>query len=118
VQTLYGALVGGPDKSDKYTDSRTNYVQNEVTIDYNAGFTGALAGLLESGVASWKTCKELPPSGGASVLGEDLPLITDNGFLVGSGGSKSKNGAAPAAAGLGGALAALLAALAALLLAR
>jgi hypothetical protein len=114
--------VGGPDKSDKYTDSRTNYVQNEVTIDYNAGFTGALAGLAESGVASWKACKDLPPSGGASALMEDMTLISDNGFIVGSssggGGSRGKNGAAPAAAGLGGALAALLAALAALLLAR
>jgi len=41
--TLYGALVGGPDSNDAYTDERSDYVQNEVATDYNAGFTGALA---------------------------------------------------------------------------
>lgn len=40
---LYGALVGGPDSSDGYTDEISNYVNNEVACDYNAGFTGALA---------------------------------------------------------------------------
>ncbi|XP_063408599.1 endoglucanase G-like [Mytilus trossulus] len=43
--TLYGALVGGPDQNDKYTDSRTNYINNEVACDYNAGFQGAVTGL-------------------------------------------------------------------------
>ncbi|GAA0260388.1 glycoside hydrolase family 9 protein [Saccharothrix mutabilis subsp. mutabilis] len=43
---LYGALVGGPSTNDdKYTDSRQDYVANEVALDYNAGFTGALARL-------------------------------------------------------------------------
>jgi endoglucanase len=40
---LYGALVGGPDRSDAYADNRGDYIQNEVATDYNAGFTGALA---------------------------------------------------------------------------
>lgn len=39
---LYGALVGGPDASDGYEDSISNYVNNEVACDYNAGFVGAL----------------------------------------------------------------------------
>ncbi|XP_069111328.1 endoglucanase E-4-like [Argopecten irradians] len=43
--TLYGAMVGGPDGNDSYTDSRTNYVNNEVACDYNAGFQSAVAGL-------------------------------------------------------------------------
>lgn len=43
--TLYGALVGGPDASDGYTDSVSDYQKNEVADDYNAGFTGALAKL-------------------------------------------------------------------------
>ncbi|NUT94031.1 MAG: endoglucanase [Saccharothrix sp.] len=44
--TLYGALVGGPSTNDdKYTDSRQDYVANEVALDYNAAFTGALARL-------------------------------------------------------------------------
>src|SRR5690606_26514592 len=40
---LYGALVGGPDKTDKYVDNRDDFVMNEVATDYNAGFTGVLA---------------------------------------------------------------------------
>lgn len=42
--TLWGALAGGPDLEDKHIDETTDYVYNEVAIDYNAGFTGALAG--------------------------------------------------------------------------
>ncbi|XP_060590585.1 endoglucanase E-4-like [Ruditapes philippinarum] len=42
---LYGGLVGGPGEKDEYTDVRTDYVRNEVAIDYNAGFQSAVAGL-------------------------------------------------------------------------
>ncbi|WP_053171293.1 glycoside hydrolase family 9 protein [Streptomyces sp. SBT349] len=43
---LYGALVGGPGSADdRYTDSRQDYVANEVATDYNAAFSGALAHL-------------------------------------------------------------------------
>ena len=46
---LNGALVGGPAKADDfaYDDRRSNYISNEVAIDYNAGFTGALAYLIQ-----------------------------------------------------------------------
>lgn len=42
---LFGALVGGPNKpnDNAYQDKRSDYVTNEVALDYNAGFTGALA---------------------------------------------------------------------------
>jgi endoglucanase len=43
---LYGALVGGPFPNDSWVDSRWNYEWTEVTQDYNAGFTGAVAGLV------------------------------------------------------------------------
>ena len=43
--TLYGALVGGPDASDGYSDSVSDYTKNEVACDYNAGFTGLLAAM-------------------------------------------------------------------------
>ncbi len=45
---LEGALVGGPKSADDfdYADDRKDYVANEVATDYNAGFTGALAGLI------------------------------------------------------------------------
>lgn len=44
---LWGALVGGPDGDDFHKDDITDYVYNEVAIDYNAGCVGALAGLYE-----------------------------------------------------------------------
>ena len=40
---LYGALVGGPNSDDSYTDDVNDYIGNEVACDYNAGFVGALA---------------------------------------------------------------------------
>ncbi|XP_034236643.1 endoglucanase 13-like [Thrips palmi] len=44
-QVLYGALVSGPDENDFYEDIRREYIYNEVTLDYNAGFQSAVAGL-------------------------------------------------------------------------
>ncbi|XP_021924915.1 uncharacterized protein LOC110832327 [Zootermopsis nevadensis] len=44
-QLLQGALVSGPDENDHYMDNREEYVYNEVTLDYNAGFQSAVAGL-------------------------------------------------------------------------
>ncbi|XP_067015190.1 endoglucanase E-4 [Anabrus simplex] len=44
-QVLYGALVSGPDENDFYEDKREEYVYNEVTLDFNAGFQSAVAGL-------------------------------------------------------------------------
>ncbi|WIA29389.1 hypothetical protein OEZ86_011893 [Tetradesmus obliquus] len=44
---LAGALVGGPDQSDNYPDIREDYQRSEVAFDYNAGFTGAAAGLAQ-----------------------------------------------------------------------
>ena len=43
--TLYGALVGGPDASDGYSDTVNDYTKNEVACDYNAGFTGLMAAM-------------------------------------------------------------------------
>ena len=46
---LYGALVGGPSapNDNAYQDKRTDYIANEVALDYNAAFTGALARMTE-----------------------------------------------------------------------
>lgn len=48
-QILYGALVAGPEGpgDESYRDKRDDYVSNEVAVDYNSGFTSALAGLVE-----------------------------------------------------------------------
>ncbi len=43
--TLWGALVGGPDLEDFHNDVTSDYVYNEVAVDYNAAFVGAAAGL-------------------------------------------------------------------------
>ncbi|KAI7854298.1 Six-hairpin glycosidase-like protein [Circinella umbellata] len=40
---LYGAIVGGPDKEDKFYDERNDWAQTEVALDYNAPFLGLIA---------------------------------------------------------------------------
>lgn len=43
---LVGALVGGPeDPGGGHNDVTSNYIGNEVAVDYNAAFVGACAGL-------------------------------------------------------------------------
>lgn len=59
---LYGALVGGPDASDQHNDVTADWIYNEVTIDYNAAFVGASAGLYEFyGDSSMKVTPDFPP---------------------------------------------------------
>ncbi|KAF9209319.1 hypothetical protein BGZ49_005201 [Haplosporangium sp. Z 27] len=41
--TIYGALVGGPDKNDRFDDIRNDWRQTEVALDYNAPFNGLMA---------------------------------------------------------------------------
>lgn len=77
---LYGALVGGPDAGDNYQDVVSNYNNNEVACDYNAGFTGLMAGLYST--YHGKTLKdfgavetpeaELYVEGGINVDGDDF----------------------------------------------
>ncbi len=45
---LWGGLVGGPDANDRHNDITTDFVLNEVAVDYNAALPGALAGLYDS----------------------------------------------------------------------
>lgn len=44
---LYGALVGGPDQKDGYSDKIGDYQYTEVAIDYNAGYTAALCAMVD-----------------------------------------------------------------------
>ena len=48
-QVLHGALVAGPEGpgDNTFRDVRDDYISNEVAVDYNSGFAGALAGLVE-----------------------------------------------------------------------
>lgn len=62
---LWGALAGGPDNSDTHNDATEDYVYNEVAIDYNAAFVGALAGLMhyygeEQDIIDWAPPPESP----------------------------------------------------------
>ena len=59
---LYGALAGGPDATDKHIDVTSDWIYNEVTIDYNAAFVGACAGLYEFyGTDDMQPTKNFPP---------------------------------------------------------
>lgn len=56
-QTLYGALVSGPNEKDEFVDIRyknINQLYTNVNIDYNAGFTCVLAKLLQ--LDCWQMC--------------------------------------------------------------
>lgn len=53
---LYGALVGGPGQDDEFDPSRMNYEQNEVAVDWNAGFSGVLAALASGSMPTWADC--------------------------------------------------------------
>ncbi len=79
--TLYGALVGGPGSNDDYTDEVSNYNNNEVACDYNAGFTGLLAAmyseyhgqtLVDFGAVEEIPINELYVTGGINVDGTDF----------------------------------------------
>ena len=47
AHVLYGALEGGPNLDGSFTDEVGAYQNTEVAIDYNAGFTAALGGMIE-----------------------------------------------------------------------
>lgn len=61
--TLWGALASGPDGNDKHIDLVSEYSYNEVAIDYNAAFVGALAAFYEfyGREAGHKPVPDFPP---------------------------------------------------------
>ncbi|MCC8135750.1 MAG: glycoside hydrolase family 9 protein [Ruminococcus sp.] len=60
---LYGARVGGPDGQDSHRDVTADYIYNEVTIDYNAAFVGASAGLYAFfGTEDMQPTENFPPA--------------------------------------------------------
>lgn len=66
---LYGALVGGPASLDDfdYVDVRHDYIRNEVALDYNAAFTGALAWMYDKHGGDPLTDSQLDALAGVSV---------------------------------------------------
>lgn len=68
---LYGALAGGPGNQDEHNDITKDWIYNEVTIDYNAAFVGACAGLYEFfGTEDMQPTKNFPPKPSFSGNGE------------------------------------------------
>ncbi|KAG9016351.1 hypothetical protein FRB90_003194, partial [Tulasnella sp. 427] len=43
VHTLYGAVIGGPNKDDKFWNIRSDWPETEVALDYNAPFLSLAA---------------------------------------------------------------------------
>ena len=66
---LYGALVGGPDQTGAFVDDRLDAVRNEVAVDYNAGFSSALARLVND-------------YGGVPLSGFPSPAVRDTEYRV------------------------------------
>jgi hypothetical protein len=62
---LPGAIVGGPNLTDMFTDLREAYEFTEVALDYNTAFTIALAATAAAPpalAAKWNTaCSKLVP---------------------------------------------------------
>jgi len=58
---LWGGLVGGPGLEDEHKDLTTDYVYNEVAVDYNAAMVGALAGLYRYYGTGQKMTSFTPP---------------------------------------------------------
>jgi len=69
---LYGALVGGPGAEDEHIDITKDYTYNEVTIDYNAAFVGACAGLYRYfGDSTMEVTPDFPPKANIDDPGEE-----------------------------------------------
>ncbi|MBN1577256.1 MAG: glycoside hydrolase family 9 protein [Chitinispirillaceae bacterium] len=66
---LYGALVGGPGQDGSFIDDRLDAVRNEVAVDYNAGFSSALARLVED-------------YGGSAIADFPPPAVRDTEYTV------------------------------------
>jgi endoglucanase len=75
AHVLYGAVVGGPDKSDRFFDIRDDWPQTEVALDYNAPMlTLAAASLMSESVDPYFT--RLQEGAYASVKPSGLPCDT------------------------------------------
>ncbi len=84
---LLGALVGGPSTmGDYYADDAQDYTASEVGIDYNAGFVGAVAGIIANGTFSNPSTSagtpSVAPSSEAPVVTSEAPVVTSEAPVV------------------------------------
>lgn len=81
---LTGALVGGPDMSDKYTDLTDKFTCTEVAIDYNAGLVGALAAMTRyyGDISSpTPTSTKVPPTPTSTPTPTNADVIKVSGYV-------------------------------------
>ncbi|MFZ6029371.1 MAG: glycoside hydrolase family 9 protein [Chloroflexota bacterium] len=74
---LWGALVGGPDTDDLHKDFTNDFIYNEVAIDYNAGFVGALAGMYKYYGSGQQPLPNFPPAEPAETPYTDKARIVE-----------------------------------------
>ncbi|KAF7352905.1 Endoglucanase [Mycena venus] len=87
---LYGAVVGGPDKHDRFFDIRSDWPETEVALDYNAPMlTLAAMHVLNDTNDPFYTA--LQPGAYAKVKPSGQPC--DNAISDGCGGTKLSKGA-------------------------
>ncbi|WP_162148455.1 glycoside hydrolase family 9 protein [Ruminococcus flavefaciens] len=80
---LWGALAGGPDGSDGHSDSTNDWVENEVTIDYNACLPGAAAGLYALyGTPEMAVTPDFPPADEKRVYGSNGSEGGGSGYWI------------------------------------
>ncbi|KAL3818019.1 hypothetical protein ACJIZ3_003924 [Penstemon smallii] len=60
--THVGAIVGGPNSNDQFTDSRTDYSHLEPTTYINAAFVGSVAALINGQISKEENCLHLQMS--------------------------------------------------------
>lgn len=81
LYVLFGALAGGPDASDGHNDLTSDWIYNEVTIDYNAACPGAAAGL-------YLAYKDQYPQ----AITPNFPPVDDGGRGAALGGNDPEGG--------------------------
>jgi Glycosyl hydrolase family 9 len=58
---VHGAVVGGPNLTDMYTDSREFFKFSEIALDYNTLFTTALAAVAAAPPSFWEQAESKCP---------------------------------------------------------
>ncbi|TKY90885.1 hypothetical protein EX895_000883 [Sporisorium graminicola] len=85
LHVLYGAVVGGPDKQDRFFDIRDDWPETEIALDYNAPFIAAVVSRIARNVTKDPA---FTTSSGAANVASGLP--TDAAYPHrGSGGLSS-----------------------------
>ncbi|KDN52544.1 glycoside hydrolase family 9 protein [Tilletiaria anomala UBC 951] len=64
AHVLYGCVVGGPNSRNKYFDQRSDYVQTECALDYNAPMLSLIAARVQQQAFTAAPSKNVDPKNG------------------------------------------------------